>query len=223
MGRVPDATSRLGGRVSLDYKNLSVLLSQVGGRMPITLSEAIQRLVSGNVLSWAAFGELKGGHIELTSPGARRLMHFLLTCDHSHVAEGGEELFDGLIAAWRNISFDPATTANAATASADTGSWRLARLESAGFGGLNLVDGPNFVLVLDGENWALEGQNGSGKTSIASAIIWALTGCRCPDKDGVIQDDGRRMPVFNDSGVKIGDWPPTVSYPATPLKRLWCK
>jgi hypothetical protein len=74
------------------------------------------------------------------------------------------------------------------------------------------------VLAVDGENWCLEGQNGSGKTSIASAIVWALTGCRCRDQDGVIQDDGRRTPVFNDSGVQIGDWPPTVSYPATPLK-----
>jgi AAA domain len=186
--------------------------------MPVPLSEAIQTLLSGNVLSWAKFGDLKAGHIQLASSGARRILHFLLSCDQSEVSDAKEELFDGLIAAWQNTSFDPAATAKGTTTAAYTGRWRLVRLESAGFGGLNLVDGPNFVLAVDGENWCLEGQNGSGKTSIASAIVWALTGCRCRDQDGVIQDDGRRMPVFNDSGVQIGDWPPTISYPATPLK-----
>jgi hypothetical protein len=117
----------------------------------------------------------------------------------------------------RNVSFDPAA-AKPARATARPGRWRLVRLESAGFGGLNLVDGPNFGLSLNGENWCLEGQNGSGKTSVASAIIWALTGCRCRDQDGLVVDDGRRVPVFNDSGVQIGHWPPLVAYPATPSK-----
>lgn len=186
--------------------------------MSISLSEAIQTLLSGNSLSWGKFGEFKAGSVQLTSPGARRLLHFLLFSPQSKVREANEELFNGLIAAWQNISFDPATGADAPTAKGDNGQWRLTRLESAGFGGLNLVGGPNFVLTLNGENWCLEGQNGSGKTSIASAIIWALTGCRCREQDGLIVDDGRRIPVFNDSGIPIGDWPPTVSYPATPLK-----
>jgi hypothetical protein len=186
--------------------------------MGVTLSEAIQTLLSGNVLSWAKFGDFKAGNIHLATPGARRLLHFLLSCDQREVAEASEKLFDDLIVTWQKTSFDPAITAKANTTTNDSGTWRLIRLESAGFGGLNLVDGPNFVLAVEGENWALEGQNGSGKTSIASAIIWALTGCRCRDQDGVIQDDGRRMPVFNDSGVQIGNWPPTVCYPATPMK-----
>ena len=111
-----------------------------------------------------------------------------------------------------------ATAAKPAKGTKHTGTWRLARLETSGFGGLNLLNGPDFVLSLNGENWCLEGQNGSGKTSLASAIIWALTGCRCRDQDGIIVDDGRRVPVFNDSGVQIGDWPPLVAYPATPSK-----
>lgn len=186
--------------------------------MPISLSEAIQTLLSGNTLSWAKFGDLKAGNIQLDSAGARRLLHFLLSSNQSSVAEAKEDLFKGLIAAWQNSSFDPAASTEAVAPAGDPGKWRLIRLESNGFGGLNLLDGPNFVLALDGENWCLEGQNGSGKTSIVSAIIWGLTGRRCRDQDGVLQDDGRRMPVFNDSGVQIGDWPPLVAYPATPLK-----
>jgi hypothetical protein len=186
--------------------------------MPVLLSAAVHTLLSGDTLSWAKFGDFKAGNIRLASSGARRLLHFFLSRDKNKVADAKEELFDGLIAAWQNKAFDPATTIKATTTTTDSRRWRLVRLESSGFGGLNLVDGPNFVLVLDGENWCLEGQNGSGKTSIASAIIWTLTGCRCRDQDGVIVDDGRRVPVFNDSGVPIGDWPPTISYPATPLK-----
>ena len=186
--------------------------------MPISLSEAVQALLSGNILSWAKFGDQKAGGIQLASPGARRLLHYLLSCDRTKVADAKEDVFGGLIAAWQNTSFDPATAAKPAMGATDTGTWRLARLESSGFGGLNLIDGPDFLLALNGENWCLEGQNGSGKTSLASAIIWALTGYRCRDQDGVVVDDGRRLAVFNDSGVQIGNWPPLVAYPATPLK-----
>jgi hypothetical protein len=144
--------------------------------MPVSLSEAVQTLLSGNALSWAKFGDQKAGSIQLESPGARRLLQYLLACDRTKVANAGEDLFKGLIAAWQNTSFDPAATAKPASGTTHTGTWRLVRLETANFGGLNLVDGPNFVLSLNGENWCLEGQNGSGKTSLASAIIWALTG-----------------------------------------------
>jgi hypothetical protein len=173
--------------------------------MPVLLSEAVQTLLNGKVLSWAKFGDYKAGSIHLGSPGARRLLHYLLSCDRTKVADAKEELFAGLIAAWQNAPFDPATAIKPTNAATQNGTWRLVRVESAGFGGLNIIGGANFVLVLDGENWSLEGQNGSGKTSLVSAIIWALTGCRCRDQDGVITDDGRRIPVFNDSGVQIGD------------------
>jgi hypothetical protein len=186
--------------------------------MPVSLSEAIQTLLSGTILSWAKFGDQKAGSIQLATPEARRLLHYLLSCDRTKVANASEDLFDGLIAAWQNTSSDPAIAAKPAGATSHTGTWRLVRMETAGFGGLNLPDGPNFVLILNGENWCLEGQNGSGKTSLASAIIWVLTGCRCRDQDGIIADNGRRVPVFNDSGVQIGDWPPLVAYPASPSK-----
>jgi hypothetical protein len=186
--------------------------------MPISLSEATNRLLSGETQSWKSFGEIKSGQIQLSSPAARRLFHFLLSSDKAKVAAGSEELFSGLTAAWNNPSFDPALQQSATPSSAGSDRWRLARVEAAGFGGLNLVDGPPFVLAANRENWCLEGQNGSGKTSIASAIIWALTGYRCRDQDGLVKDDGRRLPVFNDSGVQIGDWPPTVAYPPNAFK-----
>lgn len=185
--------------------------------MSVSLSEAKQTLLSGHNLPWSKFGDAKAGSIHLQTSSGRRLFEFLISRDQAKVAEAKEELFDGLIAAWQNTIHDPALSTAATAITQDAGKWRLLRLESAGFGGLNLTDGPNFVLHVDGENWCLEGQNGSGKTSIASAIIWALTGCRCRDQDGVVADNGRRVPVFNDSGRQIGDWPPTVSFPTSTL------
>lgn len=184
--------------------------------MPVSLSEATETLLSGQALAWPKFGDQKAGAVQLASPAARRLFHYLLASDAAKVAEAKEELFDGLIAAWQNTSFDPASATKNGSGPVTGGSWRLIRMEASGFGGLNAVDGPDFVLPLNGENWCLEGQNGSGKTSIASAIIWAMTGWRCRDQDGVIRDDGQRVAVFSDSGTRIGDWPPIVAYPTNP-------
>lgn len=186
--------------------------------MPVSLSEPIQVLLSGEPLEWPKFGNYKAGSIQLSSAGSRRLLQYLLSCEPTKVAEAKEELFDDLIAAWQNTSFDPASSNKTKAGATEGGTWRLIRLESAGFGGLNAPDGPEFILLLNAENWCLEGQNGSGKASIASAIIWALTGWRCRDQEGVVIDDSRRMLVFNDSGVQIGDWPPLVAYPETSLK-----
>jgi hypothetical protein len=185
--------------------------------MAISFYETKQRLISGEPLSWTKFGEHKGGSVHLASPAARRLFAFLLTCEQPKVADAHDSLFDDLIAAWELESFDPATSISQNAQAENLGPWRLTRVETSGFGGLNQVGGPPFVMPIDGANWCLEGQNGSGKTSLANAIIWAMTGYRCRDQDGLHLETGVRVPVQNDSGTKIGDWPPVVSYPASPL------
>ena len=107
--------------------------------MPISLSEATHKLLSGELLGWKSFGEIKAGQIQLSSPAARRLFHFLLSSDKAKVAAGSEELFDGLIAAWNNTSFDPAVRHSAANAAASGARWRLARMETGDFGGAEPV------------------------------------------------------------------------------------
>jgi hypothetical protein len=186
--------------------------------MSLSLSEAQQRLLSGDVLPWTKFRDNKAGSVQLATPGERRLLHYLLVCDQTRVAEANESLFEGLVAAWENTAFDPASANALSGVIAASGPWRLARLEASGFGGLNLIDGPIFEVPFSGANWCLEGQNGSGKTSIASAIIWAITGYRCRDQDGLFQEQGLRTPVYNDSGVQIGDWPAIVAYPSSAIK-----
>ena len=186
--------------------------------MSLSLSEAKQRLLSGAALSWTGFGNNRAGSVQLATAAARRLLHYLLSCNQAKVAEANEILFDGLVAAWENAAFDPAAANAASGPTSAAGPWRLARLEAFGFGGINLTDGPPFVVPFNSENWWLEGQNGSGKTSLASAIRWALTGYRCRDQEGLILEQGSRTPVHNDLGVQIGDWPSIVAYPPTATK-----
>ena len=181
--------------------------------MSISFGQATERLLSGSELSWPASGEAHGGSITLSTPGQRRLFSYLLGADSGDVAEGKETLFGGVIAAWKDEDSDPAPEASETDAGASSGPWRLHRIETTNFGGLNTYAGPVFVLEIGGENWCLEGSNGSGKTMLASAIIWALTGYRLREHDGLDLTGGVREPVYNTAGGKIGAWPPLVTYP----------
>ena len=127
--------------------------------------------------------------------------------------EGDEDLFAGLISAWNDSNTDPAADEVEKAEKSRQGTWRLDRIEAAGFGGLTVFGGPTFDLRVNGENWCLEGQNGSGKTSLASVTLWALTGKRIREHDGPIDERGERSPVVNTAGKKIGDWPSFASYP----------
>lgn len=188
--------------------------------MPISFAQAIQTLLSGQTLNWPKFGTYKGGSITLSEAGSRRLFAFLLDQPSSSVAQGSDTLFNGLLAAWSSDA-DPASTTTPPSTASISETWRLERVEASAFGGLTLVGGPNFDLLVRGENWCLQGQNGSGKTSLASAIIWAMTGKRIRDQDGPVDEDGQRIVVRNTAGKVIGNWPAFASYPesATELNK----
>lgn len=183
--------------------------------MTITLSQAITNLTSGTALSWEASGSFKAGIIHLDKPAQRRLFKFLADQSPDDVVSADETLFSGLTAAWNDGENDPADQKTEAKEAVLSGPWRLVRIEATGFGGLNTPDGPAFELDVGGENWCLEGYNGSGKTSLASLILWTLTGFRNREQDGPHKDIGIRESV-TDGTKKIGTWPPLVTYPSTP-------
>lgn len=106
-------------------------------------------------------------------PGERRLFEYLLSQPIEQVKTGNEQLFDGVIASWENSEYDPKDNQSGNNAVSVVDGFRLAYIETEGFGGLNLFDGPVFKLDINRQSWCLEGQNGSGKTSLISAIIWA--------------------------------------------------
>ncbi len=187
------------------------MISKAG--MSISFSQATERLLSGTELSWSGSGAVHAGSITLREAGQRRLFDYLLDADPEEVAKGADTLSGGMIAAWKDEDSDPTPDASDADSGASDSPWRLHRIETTNFGGLNTYGGPTFALEIGGENWCLEGSNGSGKTLLASAIIWALTGYRLREHDGLDLEGGVREPVYNDGGKTIGDWPPLATYP----------
>ena len=181
--------------------------------MGISFAEATQSLLAGRPLLWGAFEGHRAGSLTLLSSGQRRLFAFLLAQDRAKVVRGDEELFEELIAAWNEDDIDPASDGTTGGQKSSNDIWRLDRIEASGFGGLTLCGGPPFELRVDGRNWCLNGQNGSGKTSLASAIIWALTGKRIREQDGPVDEHGKRSAVMDETGTKLGDWPSFASYP----------
>ena len=158
--------------------------------MAISFDETIRKLLTGVIVSWPAYEDRKGGGITLNTAGKRRLFEFLLSADAASVAEGNEKLFPGLIAAWKNDSLDPATMQVPSATSGAATPFRLTEVRALGFGGLNFDTKTEFVFDVGGESWCLEGQNGYGKTSLASAILWAITGRRIRENAGPMVDDG---------------------------------
>ena len=183
--------------------------------MTITLNEAISALIGGEELSWEASGVFKASTVHLTAAKQRRLADYLLKQEPSQVESADETLFAGLHAAWANEDEDPAVSIQSNFGKGASGPWRLSRIECHGFGGLNGPDGPVFEMDVAGENWCLEGYNGSGKTSLSSLVIWTLTGYRTREQDGPAGETGARQPVYNDKGEEIGTWLPLATYPQT--------
>ena len=179
----------------------------------ISFGQATESLLSGSELPWSASGVARAGSITLERPGQRRLFNYLLGADPGVVAEGADTLFSGMITAWKDEDSDPTPDVSEFDPGASDGPWCLHRIETTNFGGLNTYGGPIFALEIGGANWCLEGSNGSGKTLLASAIIWALTGYRLREHAGLDLQGGVREPVYNNAGKTIGNWPPLVTYP----------
>jgi len=181
----------------------------------ITLIEAITALRNGEVLKWESSGNFKAGQILLDTANARRLFDHFIDIDAELIGTTDERLFPDIVKAWKDDETDPADTDVVDDANSATGPWRLSTIKASGFGGLNTPEGPAFELDVGGENWCLEGYNGSGKTSLSSLILWTMTGYRNREQDGPYRDEGRRETVNNAAGKKIGTWPPLITYPAT--------
>ena len=96
----------------------------------------------------------------------------------------------------------------------DRRTWRLKKVETRGFGGLNARPGDIFEFDVAGHDFCIEGQNGSGKSSLANAILFAMTGKIYRDQYGLWDDPERSEPVMSDDDAKLGDWPPIATYPS---------
>ena len=175
----------------------------------LTKLEIQRALLAGRELAWTnAAG--KREVIELKDAAQRRLFAYLL---HSAVREPKgltEDFVSGVSTAYAAEN-DPASEISETASTARTGPWRLQKIETVGFGGLNICNGPAFSYEFDGDSLILQGPNGSGKSSLVGAVLWAMTGERPRDHANVRPED--RAEVYDNDNRKIGTWPPIACYP----------
>ncbi|WP_029351300.1 AAA family ATPase [Bosea sp. 117] len=178
----------------------------------LTKLEIQRALLGGREVGWKN-GAGKREAIELKSAGQRRLFQYLLQAKVRQAKDIPDEFVSGLAEAFAAES-DPAENEAATAPTAPTGPWRMHKIETEGFGGLNTSNGPPFVQEIDGESLILQGPNGSGKSSLVGAILWALTGERPRDHSDA--NPSERAEVYGDDDRQIGTWPPLACYPNTP-------
>jgi len=175
-----------------------------------TRAEIEQSLLKGTRIPWV--DGAKREVLELDTPVRRRLFEFLLK-SKVRVVKGLPASFVLGMAEAFDSDLDPATVkATSGGQPRTAGPWYLTRIETEGFGGINVWGGTRFTEELDGQSLLIDGPNGSGKSSFVAALIWALTGQRPRDaSDGVNEPD--QSQVFDSNGRKVGEWPPLACYP----------
>lgn len=182
----------------------------------LTKQRIEQSLRAGETVSWKnAAGKLS--ILQLARLEECRLFAHLLR-DPMHDAkvltdefiEGLYQAFDGTDAQDTDSLHSPEPSQAAASGALP---WKLHAIETEGFGGINTFGGPIFSFVFDSESLLGDGENGSGKSSLTGAIVWAMTGKKPRDQagDDVHQDE----PVVDRSEKAAGSWPPIACYPPT--------
>lgn len=189
------------------------------GSAGVTREEIENALLTTGVVDIDAGNEAP---IVLGAPRDRRLAEVVLDRLRSSPADDlarNTEFFDALEAAFverrGDVEPESGTTGKAGETEAkpDPRSWRLKKVETRGFGGLNAASGDIFEFDAAGRDFCIEGQNGSGKSSLANAVLFAMTGKVHRDQYGFWDDPARSEPVMSDEGAKLGDWPPIAAYP----------
>ncbi len=94
--------------------------------------------------------------------------------------------------------------------------WKLHKLKTSNFRGLSEWNGKVFELDFEGRPWLIYGPNGSGKTSIISAIVWCLTG-HCLKERTEPQAEISCIDIYNEKVEKactlVEGWPAVVTIP----------
>lgn len=168
-------------------------------------------LLKGEMLTWTDPDTGKSDKIKLENKEQRSLLQFLLSSSERDAGNISDNFVEGIKAAYISED-DPASLSHGSIVNVDQSSWRLHKIDTFGFGGINLYEDQEFSYELAGESTCLEGENGSGKSSLISAIQWALTGKIIKDKS---EEKDLETPeaVFNEHNENIGSWPPIASYP----------
>jgi hypothetical protein len=191
----------------------------------VTREEIESALLRGSVVP---IGDPPGGEIVLADLKSRRAAAVLFEKLRDASADelrNDDDFFEALETAFQAAdntdTIAPTSSEETDGALSDSTSqpskiWRLKLIETQGFGGLNSIPGDTFRFEVAGRDFCIEGQNGSGKSSLANAVLFAMTGQIHRDQFGLV-DAKKCEPVEADNGNIITRWPPIAIYPVE-----WC-
>jgi energy-coupling factor transporter ATP-binding protein EcfA2 len=176
----------------------------------LTRAEIEESLLRGNLVSWS--DGTKRETLQLSTAAQRLVFKYVLESPVRLVKGLSATFIEGLKQAFEGTDDPGAISLSGVPPAATAGPWRLHRIESSGFGGINTWGGPPFSYDLDGESLIVDGPNGSGKSSFIGALTWAMRGERAREagSDGPPHDHAT---VYDLRGVKTGAWPPLACYP----------
>ena len=178
----------------------------------LTKLEIQRALLAGRELTWTSTAG-KRESIELKEATQRRLLLYLLQSSVREPKGLPGDFITGLSSALAATN-DPGNEIDNTESTTRAGPWRLQKIETEGFGGLNTFGGAVFSHEFDGESLLLQGPNGSGKSSLVGAVLWAMTGERPREHMNTRPEEPAE--VFDDDNRKIGTWPPIACYPDEP-------
>jgi|GEM_PF-4288684 len=161
------------------------------------------------------------GSCQLVTPQQFRLLKFFLSSEDRSSGNFTDEYINNL----KEVYFSDQLIENNEPEEAsirEVDQWHLNKLTTKNFGGINAHDQEKFVFFFDKKGYVFQGDNGHGKTSLASAIIWAVTG-KAINGDREPDTSANHPQLVKDLSAnpeKLPHWPPVCSYPSTPQNWL---
>ena len=168
------------------------------------------------------FGAGNGQNIVLSDPTGKRLAKIVfeqLRLSSASDLTNDQHFFELLETTFSERTDETDTDAEAneksgePTTEPDRRGWKLKKIKTRGFGGLNATQKDVFEFDAANQDFCIEGQNGSGKSSLANAVLFAMTGKIHRDQYGLLDDPTKSEPVTSDQENNIGNWPPIATYP----------
>jgi energy-coupling factor transporter ATP-binding protein EcfA2 len=151
---------------------------------------------------------------------AVKILNYLRTLNHRDLEPPlGKDKLDGLIK-WlkntNNVQINNNLSQQVSNTASNFGKkFKIKSIKAQNFRGLQYYGGPLFSYTFEQKSYLLTGPNGTGKSSILNAVVWALTGQLLWDREQPSSPKNVDLKYFSGDELKTikSNWPSHVSLP----------
>ena len=158
-------------------------------------------------------GELVG-NCQLVRPEQRRMLSFFLSSKERSLGPFSDDYIEELKKAYLEEGYTKEKTDKEHNLQS-VRQWHLNKIKTFNYGGINAYEGQSFEFSLNSKGHIFQGDNGHGKTSLASSIIWALTGktINCDKEPDASSNHPQPVKDISANPIQLPHWPPVCSLP----------